>query len=491
MLSWLSAWSPDGKWISYLRYNPKPGLKPVELVLIPAPTGGPETVLQRINGGDCGLSWSPDGKYLAFVDRELPQEPHAIYLLQRDTLERRRVTSPPKETLGGDAYPEFSHDGKRIAFVRNLNGVAQLAVLTLSSGRIRTILSELSSISGLTWDPADRSIIYASNLAGSSKLWRISATGGTPRPLGIGEDAWAPSVSESTHRLTYAQGTGDMNIWRIRFDKDKVETRMPLIASSRQDLQAELSPYENKIAFSSDRTGTVEIWVADGNGNDPMQVTHLGALNTGRPHWSPDGTQITFDSGARGKPDIYIVGLDGAKPRQLTDDKFDDSSPSWSADGKWIYYQSNRSRELQVWKVPAIGGQAIQVTTGGGSSPLASYDGKYLYYIGTNNNNKELWRIALLDGKEQRVPDIPDINDSESYQATNDGIYFKAPDSSTSVSHSSLRYFSLATRRTQTVTSLGNIIWTQGISVSRDGRTILYSQQDHPSVNIMLVENFR
>jgi Tol biopolymer transport system component/DNA-binding winged helix-turn-helix (wHTH) protein len=490
LYSWLSAWTPDGKWITYLRYNSKPGLKPIELVLIPAPTGGPETILQRINGGDCGLSWSPDGKYLAFVDRELPQEPHAIYLLQRDTLERRRVTTPPKETLGGDAYPEFSHDGRRIAFVRNLNGGAQLAVLTLSSGSIRTLLSERSSISGLTWDPADRSIIYASNLAGALRLWRIAAAGGTPRPLGIGEDGWAPSVSERTHRLTYAQGTGDMNVWLIRSSRDNVETRTPLIASSRQDFQPELSPDETKIAFSSDRSGAVEIWVADADGSNSRQVTELGTSNTGRPHWSPDAAQITFDSGERGKPDIYVVGLNGAKPRRLTDDKFDDSWPSWSADGKWIFYQSNRSGEIQVWKVPAMGGQAIQVTTGGGLSPLISPDGKHLYYLNIITNNHELWEIDLPDGKEQRVADIPPIDDPGTYQVMNDGIYFTAPDSSVSDAHQLLRYFSLKTRRTRTLTSVGRVGWSQGISVSRDGRTILYAQQDHATSNLMLVENF-
>jgi Tol biopolymer transport system component/DNA-binding winged helix-turn-helix (wHTH) protein len=488
LYSWVSAWSPDGKWIAYERYNPKPEQRPIEMVLTPTPAGGPEIVVQRTNGGECGLSWSPDGKYLAFVDSNLPQEPHAIYLLDRETSRRRRLTNPPKETLGGDAYPEFSHDGKQLAFVRNLNGMVQIAVLTLATDHVKTLVSERAVVGGIAWDPADKNIIFGAILTGSSRLWRISAAGGTPRPLGVGEDGWAPSVSEKTHRLTYAQGAGDTNIWRIRFGKDKGETRTPLIASTRQEVQPELSPDESKVVFSSDRSGAVEIWVSDSDGNNPMQVTHLETFNTGRPHWSPDGTQIAFESGARGKPDVYLVGLDGADPRRLTDDNFEDSAPTWSADGKWIYYQSNRSGQIQIWRMSSQGDRAVQLTNSGGLSPVAGPDGKHLYYLNSTTNN-QIWVMDLPAGKEQRVPSVPNVDDPGSYRVTSDGIYFTTPDSSGS-NDSSLRFYSFATGKTQVVTRLGNMIGAQGISISRNGRTILYSQQDHVNMNIMLVENF-
>jgi DNA-binding winged helix-turn-helix (wHTH) protein/dipeptidyl aminopeptidase/acylaminoacyl peptidase len=209
----VTAWTPDGKWITYERYNPKPGQRPIQIVLTPAPAGGPEVVVQRINGGECGLSWSPDGKYLAFTDRDLQQEPYAVFLLQRDTLERRRLTSPPKGMFGGDRNAEFSHDGNRIAFVRDLNGGTQIAVLTIPSGSIQMLDSGPGTINKLAWAPSDRDIIYGSEVAGFARLWRISSTGGEPRPLGIGEHGWAPAVSERAHRLAYGLGIYDSNIW--------------------------------------------------------------------------------------------------------------------------------------------------------------------------------------------------------------------------------------------------------------------------------------
>jgi Tol biopolymer transport system component/DNA-binding winged helix-turn-helix (wHTH) protein len=486
--SWLTAWTPDGKWITYVRYDPKPAQKPIEIVLTPTPVGGPEVVLLRTYPADCGLSWSPDGKYLVFSDRDLPQEPYALFLLQRDTLERRRLTSPPAGTVGGDGFAVFSHDGKKVAFVRDLGGMRQLAVLTMPSGNIQILPSGPGRIfSSLAWAPEDADIIYASEVGGSSRLWRIAVGGGKPRPLGIGEDGWAPTVSKEGHRLAYGKGSSDSNIWRIHFGKDSLETRAPLIASSRQDLEPQFSPDESKIAFTSDRSGSAEIWMSDGDGNNPRQITQIEDSSTSWPRWSPDGKQIAFDSRVRGKSGVYLVGLQGAKPRFVTDDGVGAKWPNWSADGNWIYYQSHRSGEMQIWKVPAQGGQAIQVTKHGGD--FAFEDGHDLYYV-IANNSSELWRRNLRNGDEHRVAEVTDIPDSMSFQIMNDGIYFTIPDSSGSDIHSSLRYFSFVTRKMRTVTPLGNMMWTHGISISRDGRTILYSQQDHLNQNIMLVENF-
>ena len=64
----------------------------------------------------------------------------------------------------------------------------------------------------------------------------------------------------------------------------------------------------------------------------------------------------------------------------MTTDPANDGNPSWSRDGRWIYFDSARTGEQQVWKIPADGGDAIQVTRDGGFAPLESPDGKFIYY---------------------------------------------------------------------------------------------------------------
>ena len=61
-------------------------------------------------------------------------------------------------------------------------------------------------------------------------------------------------------------------------------------------------------------------------------------------------------------------------------DPADDAVASWSRDGKWIYFASNRSGEDQVWKMPADGGEAVRVTRKGGFVAFESPDGQWVYY---------------------------------------------------------------------------------------------------------------
>ena len=64
----------------------------------------------------------------------------------------------------------------------------------------------------------------------------------------------------------------------------------------------------------------------------------------------------------------------------MTTDPANDGNPSWSHDGRWIYFDSARAGAQQVWKISANGGEAVQITEARGYAPLESPDGKFLYY---------------------------------------------------------------------------------------------------------------
>src|SRR5204863_6542898 len=68
-------------------------------------------------GPGCGLSWSPDGKSIAIVDRTPPRGVSGIFLLSMASGEKRKLTSPP-DTYVGDCTPAFSPDGRAVAFRR-------------------------------------------------------------------------------------------------------------------------------------------------------------------------------------------------------------------------------------------------------------------------------------------------------------------------------------------------------------------------------------
>jgi Tol biopolymer transport system component len=77
---------------------------------------------------------------------------------------------------------------------------------------------------------------------------------------------------------------------------------------------------------------------------------------------------------------VYVVRAEGGKPRQLTEERTTSFGASWSRDGRWIYFASQRSGRFEVWKMPPQGGATVQVTRNGGTVALESRDGRTLYY---------------------------------------------------------------------------------------------------------------
>src|SRR5262249_32080392 len=158
------------------------------------------------------------------------------------------------------------------------------------------------------------------------------------------------------------------------------------------------------IAFESERSGEHEIWLSNLDGSDVIRLTSL-ATWSGNPRWSPDGQQIAFDSRTKGRAtsDIYLISSQGGAPQRLTTaDDYDDVAPSWSKDGQWIYFTSKRSGNWQLWKVPAIGGDPVQVTKQGGYFGFEASDGKVVYYA-KGPTATGIWRVPVNGGDEVPV----------------------------------------------------------------------------------------
>jgi len=321
-------------------------------------------------------------------------------------------------------------------------------------------------------------------------LWRIPVAGGTPERLTVGAyDASDPTISRKGYRLAYTQRSGgDTNIYRIEIPTATARANSPVrfISSTRNESQSQFSPDSHRIVFSSDRSGSDEIWTCNSDGSNPVQLTFLGGAGT--PRWSPDGRQIAFDSNARGNFDIYVIDAAGGLPRLLTTETADDNLLSWSKDGRWIYFASKRSGDYQEWKVPAEGGEAVQITKQGGYVAFESPDGKFVYY--TKKDTPGIWRAPVEGGKEIPVIDSFNLSDNVNWALVTDGIYFI---DSGAKEGAAIEFFSLITRRITKVAELGKVyIFPNGFAVSPDRRSFLYTQADTlGSSDIMLVENFR
>ncbi|HSA93477.1 MAG TPA: winged helix-turn-helix domain-containing protein, partial [Terriglobales bacterium] len=346
-------WSPDGRYLAFMRYREGES----SLMVIPA-LGGAERTLYGTRERAGIPAWSPDGRYIIFAERTGAEKPLALYLLSLDTLERRQLTYPEPQ-LDGDYNARFSPDGRQVAFLRETRETADIYTVPVAGGEPKRITFQNALIIGLDWTTDGRQIIFASFGRATPTLWRVASTGGEPQSLAVGgEGALSPAVAPQGNRLAYVQHQWDEDIVRIPVARmgARAEPASPLIVSTRKDEGPQYSPDGKRIVFQSTRSGFYEIWVCEADGSNPLQLTSFRGPLTGTPRWSPEGRQLVFDSRPDRYAHIFSIQAEGGAPRQLTSGDFNHVVPSWSRDGQWIYFASDRSGSWQVWKMPAAGG---------------------------------------------------------------------------------------------------------------------------------------
>jgi Tol biopolymer transport system component len=371
-------------------------------------------------------------------------------------------------------------------------------VLSLSSdlhprGEPRRLTSWNRFTTSPAWTPDGREIVVASGKWDASGLWRVTVSGaGPPRRLEFaGDYADFPAISRSG-RLAYAQRSIDVNIWRANLSSVGGNSGPPkrFIASTYTDMFPQFSPDGRRILFLSDRTGRTEVWVSNGDGGNPMQLTSMNAPVVGAPRWSPDGERIVFDSNRDGRWEVYVIRAAGGPARRMTNDPADDCCGNWSQDGHWIYFMSRRTGEPQIWKMPSGGGEAMQITKHGGHVAIESPDGRFVYYSirggeGERDGLSGLRRVPVAGGEEVVVlPSITFYN----FAVVREGIYF-IPRADPEGRYA-IHFLSFATGKTRQIVSLSGVV-EPGLSVSPDGRSVLYGQIDERRSDLKLVENFQ
>ena len=487
--------SPDGKIIAFSRSCRDQSNN--GLYVIPA-AGGPERKLHSsVNIRD--LCWSPDGKLIAFVDKTAPDGFFSVFLLSVDTLETRELSSPTAESYQ-DRYISFSPDSEHVAFIRASGDFLtdELYVVSVRSGEQRRLFFDTSRMLGADWTPDGKEIVFSSNRSGSYALWRISSAGGEPHPLEVGtENAADPAISRQGNLLAYTQINFDANIYKIDLPRTKAEkagSPVRLIASTRMDRNPRLSSDGKRIVFESNRTGSYEIWTSDSDGTNENQLTFFRGPDTMNACWSPDGQQIAFISRAEGHANLYTISIEGLPPRRLSDGSLNCAAPSWSRDGQWIYLASDRGGSWQVWKMPAAGGDSLQVTSNGGYEAMESPDGRFVYYNKYGFSTEGIFRIPVEGGQETRVFDLPQLDSLGDWTVTDEGIYFvhryDAPRKVTS--HFAIKLFSSTTGKVNEIAALDrDPVSHPGLNISPDKRWLIYSSMDSHKSDIVLVKNFR
>jgi Tol biopolymer transport system component/DNA-binding winged helix-turn-helix (wHTH) protein len=488
------AWSPDGTQIAFQRLaGADSGIYVVPALGGPErklrPTRMPTTNFNWVSWYDFALiSWSPDGKWIAFADVAPGEEYAKIYLLSTETLETKQVSISPK--CVGEGLPAFSHNGEYLAYWCFLseNGGAVLYSLPIRGGQPKTISPSLAFPNGLTWSADDEKLIYslytAVNGNLTSALGEVTFANGSTKQLAFAGGAMLPTVSSRGDELAYSSLSTSFNIWRgdlLHVESPAVE----LMPSSRAQFDAQYSPDGKHIAFASARSGIEGVWISADDGSNLVQISNPHD-ESGSPQWSPDGTKIAFDSRPRGHWEISVADVAERKPRKLVTNFSDLIRPHWSRDGKWLYFRSEEPGRMGVYRCPASGGDAVALSQDTGVSPQESFDGKTVYFASTFSK-PVLRKVSLLalPGTVSEVDGLPRVSHAGLWALSPGGIYFVPAEAPRS-----LRYFDFATKEIRPILEVDKY-FASGLSVSPDGRWILYSLVGDVNSDIMLVDHFQ
>ena len=500
------AWSPDGVTIAFLRRTTG---RNSEIWMV-APLGGPEKRVAELSPSlpayaPSAISWCPNSRCLLVSDSLDQAHNPGVVVVDRDTGEKRRLTNPPG--LAGDGDPIVSPDGQTLVFRRLTNPFSgNLYRLSLKDGLVpsgETVQVTTTHRAGKpAWIPGTTEVVFSSG----GGLWRIDVMkGATPARLPfVGQDGHTPVVARTNEgplRLIYERSFSDSNILGLDLAAAGTPAASPAvaaIASTRGDYVPALSPDGNRVAFVSNRSGAAEVWVADKDGARAEQLTSLAA-NPGYPRWSPDGKTLAVHGSLAERVEVVAVPAKGGSPQILTGSQPNGGWPSFSRDGLWLYFcliqDPGKDRRARIWKMPATGGPAVQVTSDPGTLAIESYDRRDLYYVEASEvAGSPLWRVPVAGGPRVKVLDGVLYGQ---FDVTEQGIYFvdqASPEAGAFYTDrpaaTRLRYFDIATKQISTVA--GNLGWVgPGLSASRDGRTVLFTRIDSSINELMLVDGFR
>lgn len=248
-----------------------------------------------------------------------------IYTMNADGSGATAVTSGP----GNDVWPDLSPNGRYVAFASSRTGNNEIFVLDLADGTLTNVSNNGGDDNWPRWSPNGRQLAFHSNRDANYNIYVVDVDG------------------SGLHRVT---------------------------SDAALDQWPDWSPDGKRLAFR--RGNDVYVAEADGEEQNVQRLTFLAATLDQMPAWSPDGRQIAFMSLREGYCAVFLMNADGSDQMNLTPkDQGDAASawcsraPSWSRNGRQIYFMSFRPStggDVELFAMNRDGSDVTRLTTSGG-----------------------------------------------------------------------------------------------------------------------------
>jgi Tol biopolymer transport system component/DNA-binding winged helix-turn-helix (wHTH) protein len=410
------AWTRDGSTIAFQSGTEKEvgvtrAMAPSTIWTISIAGGKPRQITQPGTppGGHTSPAWSPDGKHIVFQTSEYVST--SVWQVSVERSELRRIADP-----GGD--PIYAPDGREIYLTRTGSGL--LKVYLSQSGEPVSepevmIPSPGSEMRSPTISADGKRIAYTLTRT-SSSLWSISLSAKSIGALGpFASDTSLrngdPSFSHDGRKiaLTKVRAGIGTDIWLTDADGKNLAQ---LTTNPANDSAPSWFPQNDRIAFLSDREGKNKtLWsisLATGKEEELIDLGESAAFA----RLSHDGKQVAFNSNQSGTINLWIATLDGTAPRQLTFSEKDRMGfPCWSPDSQFLAFLAQHGEEGYIMVMPASGGSPTQLTFDGESYVNSwSPDGEKLAFAGKRNGIWNVYWISRVNKEQKQLTNYTKLN---------------------------------------------------------------------------------
>jgi len=475
--------SPDGKLVAYAAgplsntriYARQPGGRPVPLT---ADSGPPQR----------RPLWSPDGTRILFETNV-------------DLFIMPALGGTPRLMAKGACCAAWSPDGRQVAYVRSPRRFGMVErpesiYVTTPDGGPSRFVGVVPDPHSLSWSPDGQWLALVSGndafAVGTAQFGNIGPSAVVLVPAGGGalipvtdnaalnaSPAWTP---DGRRLLFVSDRDGARDVYAVRLSNSgKPEGRPSRVTTGLNAHTISLAANGTRLAYSV-YTSHANVWSIPIPTGGPVSVDRATQVTPGNQTVeqmavSPDGRWLYFDSDRSGNADIYRMPLGGGELEQLTTNPTGDFNPAVSPDGRWVAFHSLRFGTRDIFVMPAEGGEAQRVTDDPGEerAPSWSPDGRSLsYFLSGTGARNGLYVISKDQGGRWGPP-------RQVWNQTVVGLW--SPDGRTLVSASADGIWLIpaaggAPRRVTELPETARGSEPPNASWSLDGRTIYFKASD-------------